>query len=99
MKKRSGRRKIKRNPNEIVKLKVRDIDRIKKNATAEALEVLTIFPLLALRDSEGFGKKRLLRFNEKMESIAEAYFEGYISLEDIRQTLIDEVDIKIDKGG
>lgn len=90
---------IKRNPNEKVTLRVRDIDKIKQNATVEALEVITLFPLLALRDSEGFGKKRLLRFKEKFEDIVDAYFEGYLTLEDARQTLIDEVDIEINRGG
>lgn len=94
-----GRQKIKRNPNDKVTLRVRDIDKIKQNATVEALEVLTLFPLLALRDTEGFGKKRLLRFKDKFDEMVDSYYAGYITLEDIRQTLIDEVDIEINRGG
>lgn len=92
-------RKIKRKPNDEIRLKVRELDKVKEKATIEAIEVMTIFPLLALRDSEGFGKKRLMRFKDKFEEITQAYFEGYITLEDVRQVLIDEVGIEINKGG
>lgn len=96
-------KKIKRDPNEKITIRVRELDKIKEKvsnkAVDEALQVLTIFPLLALRDSEGFGKKRLLRFKAKFDETIQAYFEGYVTLEDVRQTLIDEVGIEINKGG
>lgn len=91
-------RRIKRNPNDIVKMKVRDVEKIKQKAIMDALEVLVIFPLLALRDSEGFGKKRLLRFKEKFDGLLVAYDDGEVSLEDVRQVLIDEVGIKITRS-
>lgn len=75
------------------------IDQLKKEATLEATKkafiIILGFPMLALRDQFGFGKKRLNEFMGKMLDIYDAYEEGYITLEDLHETINKETGVKI----
>lgn len=72
---------------------IRQIEKMKESSTNKAVDIVSMFPLLVLRDTFGFGEKRLKRYQEAFEEMFKAYNEGYISLEDIADTLKEEVNI------
>ena len=74
---------------------IKQMEQMKAKAMNDAIEVLTLFPLLTLRDEYGFGEKRLKKFLEHMQSNIDAYNEGRIKLEDVARVLDEEVNIKI----
>lgn len=51
--------------------------------------------LLHMHDKYGFGKKRLLALLDELEKTLEAYEEGYISIEDMIQTLKEETGVEL----
>lgn len=75
------------------------IDKLKEDATMEATKrafsIMLGFPLLALRDTFGFGKKRLTLFTDKVFEIYEAYNDDYIDLEDLHRTIEEETGVVI----
>lgn len=73
-----------------------ELEKLKKEAIERALDVIVAFPMLALRDEFGFGKKRLEKFHAKFFEIAEAYNAGLLSVEDIIATLEDETGMKFE---
>lgn len=72
------------------------IEKIKMDATDNALSILTVFSMMALRDEFGFGKKRLEKFYKKFFDLNESFKLGYITLNDIVDTLEQETGIKFD---
>lgn len=83
------------NPKQQVNMTVRQIEKIKENATDRAVNIVSLFPLLVLRDNFGFGEKRLKRYQGKFKEMFSAYNEGYIDLEDIAKVLKEETNIEI----
>lgn len=77
----------------------KDIAKLKEQATGHALDVIIAFSLMALRDEYDFGKDRLLRFHKRFFDLNEAYNDGYITLQDIWDTLEKETKIKFDDRG
>lgn len=75
------------------------IDKIKeeatKAATKRAFVIMLGLPLLALRDTFGFGKKRLTRFTDKVFEIYEAYNDDRLNLEDLHKTIENETGVSI----
>ena len=53
--------------------------------------------LLVLHDEYGFGNKRLLNVFARVADMAEALNMGLLSFKDIRETLIEEVGIDVEK--
>ena len=51
--------------------------------------------LLHMHDKYGFGKKRLLTLLDALEKTLEAYEEGYISIDDMIQTLKEETGVEL----
>jgi hypothetical protein len=51
---------------------------------------------LCLRDKLRFGKKRSMRFMEKVDILFQDLANGVITIDDIKQVLVDEVKIYID---
>lgn len=86
------------NPNRKVTMRFRDIQKLKQEATATAVQITNLFPLIVLRDEFGFGKVRLERYMEKYNEVIEAYNEDYITLEDVAETIEQETGISIAKG-
>ena len=84
------------NPNRKVTLTVREINKLKENATIRAVQITQLFPLMILRDKYGFGSKRLADFQEHYGNMLDAYNKGYIKLEDIALTIYEETGVKID---
>ena len=51
--------------------------------------------LLHMHDKYRFGKKRLLTLLDELEKTLEAYEEGYISIDDMIQTLKEETGVEL----
>jgi hypothetical protein len=51
---------------------------------------------LCLRDKLRFGKERSIRFMEKVDILFQDLANGVITIDDIKQVLVDEVKIYID---
>lgn len=81
-----------------VKLTNEKVYQIKQEATKQALTMILPLAMLALRDSEGFGKKRLLRFHDKILEINQDMNDGRLNLADIESVIGAEVGIKFVDG-
>ena len=73
-----------------------EIQKMKEDATLAAIEAVLVVPLLVLRDDFGFGKKRLAHFQERLRKQLDLASEGYVSLQDIRKVLADELGVKVE---
>lgn len=79
------------------------IENIKKNATDEAIKKLVPYAtaknfylsIMILRDKYGFGKKRLGDFVEFMAELYDSLDKGYLSLEDMENTIFEETGVRI----
>lgn len=100
--KRSKReRKAKKQSGEVTQrvytLTEEQIDRIKEDATKEAMDRAFILmmglPCKALRDVFGFGKTRLERFGDKVVDLYDSFEKGYISLDDCIETVKEETGV------
>lgn len=56
-----------------------------------------ILTLAVLRDGFDFGTVRLERFIDKYRDILDSYNKGYISVEDLTETLYEETGIRVGK--
>lgn len=63
----------------------------------EAINIMQLIPLLTLRDLEGYGQARMLRYIEKYKQVSAAYFDDDITLQDIVDVLKDEVKIDLEE--
>jgi hypothetical protein len=50
---------------------------------------------LCLRDELGFGKKRAQRFMQKVDHVFTSINEGYLSLDDVIETVQEELGITV----
>ena len=64
------------------------------DATFQANMILT---LTVLRDGFDFGTVRLERFIDKYQDLLDSYNKGYISVEDLAETLKKETGIRVGK--
>lgn len=69
----------------------RDVDKL-IDATKKAFMLLSI---MALRDTYGFGATRLERYLDKFNELTESYYRGYISVDDLADTIYKETGIKV----
>ena len=83
----------KRNPAR--QLRESDIRRIKKEAADAAVRYALVLFLNVMRDTEGYGVKRLKRVYEAIEYLADSVSRGYVKLEDLERVLKDEANINI----
>lgn len=87
------------NPNTQLTFTRKEINQMKKReymkGQQEALNRINLFPLLALRDEFGFGRKRMMQYMNKYLNIVEAYNEGYLSFHDIVNVMEKEVKIDV----
>ena len=76
-----------------------DIDRIKKEQTSKAVDVaftlLLGMPVMVLHDKHGFQLDQLEAFVSDILSLYDSYEKGYVTLDDIRQTLKDETGVEV----
>lgn len=84
----------------VINIKVSDVTRIKNEAYEEATKAAFLLmlgiPALALRD-EGYGKIRLERFLDHTLEIYKAFSTGVITLDDIRNTLLEEAGFEVEE--
>lgn len=74
-----------------------DVQKAKKQAISEAVEIAFAILLSALRDKEGFGYTRLRRVWSEAEYISDSIDRGYVKVADLIKELADH-DIIL-KGG
>src|SRR5699024_7970990 len=70
-----------------IELSPKQIQKMKDEATMQAVSITNILPLLVLRDEFGFGKKRLQQYTDALNRQVEAFNEVYISLKDVVDTI------------
>lgn len=96
---RAERRRAGAEKDPVYTLRRSDIDRIKQEAAKQAAEhvlALTLgLPVMVLHDKWGFGAQRCERFVDQLADLYQSYVEGYISLDDIRDTLREETGCEI----
>ena len=77
------------------------IEQIKREAVREAaMEVATLtlgFPVMYMKDKEGWGKIRLSRLIDGLLDMMDGYEKGYFTLEDVKNALWEEGDLKIER--
>lgn len=71
-------------------MSIRQIEKMKNDATKHAVRVTQLFPLWVLRTKYGFGEKRLKEFAAHYSDLMESYNKGYLDLEDISEALKEE---------
>jgi hypothetical protein len=77
------------------------IQQLKREAVREAaMEVATLtlgFPVMYMKDKEGWGKIRLSRLIDGLLDMMDGYEKGYFALEDVKNALWEEGDLKIER--
>ena len=81
--------------NQQITMTPKQIERMKRDVIRDTLRVMKVFPLLALRDTFGFGEVRLRRYMDKFDDILDSYNKDYIDLVDVAKTIKDEVNIDV----
>ena len=85
--------KQKKNP--VRQFRESDIRRIKKEAEDAAVRYALVLFLNVMRDTEGYGVKRLKRVYAAIEYLADSVARGYVKLQDSEKALKEEADIII----
>ena len=70
-----------------IELSPKQIQKMKDDATMQAVNITNILPLLVLRDEFGFGKKRLQQYIDALNRQLDAFNGGHISLKDVVGTI------------
>lgn len=77
------------------------IQQLKREAVREAtMEVATLtlgFPVMYMKDKEGWGKIRLNRMIDGLLDMMDSYEKGYFTLYDVKNALWEEGDLKIER--
>lgn len=60
-----------------------------------AYRTFMLLGLMALRDEFDFGGKRLGKFVDRMHSLLDSYNQGYISTDDLHDTILAETGIEV----
>ena len=72
------------------------IDKIQEEMSAKIARDFMACLLLVLRDEYGFGEKRLLNVYARVADMADSLNKKLLTFEDIRNTLIEEVNIDVE---
>lgn len=72
------------------------LDKIQADMSRQMTRDYMACLLLVLHDEYGFGNKRLLNVFARVADMAEALNQGLLTFADIRQTLIEEVNIDVE---
>ena len=71
-------------------------ERVRKESIRFALTMMLGFPIMVLRDKYGFGRARLEQFVDHVEYLYDSFERGYITLEDLRDTIHAETGVTIE---
>lgn len=82
-------------PKQRISLTGREIEKLRRDAINTTMQIMRVMPMLALRDEFGFGKVRMERYIEKLDSIVQAYNEDRISIRDVAKVLEDEIGVEV----
>ena len=87
----------------VINMKQSDIQTMKNNATHTAIDTAFLlmlgFPVMAMRDNMGWGPVRLERLVDWILDYYDSFEKGYITLDDVHDTLREETGITIQKKG
>jgi hypothetical protein len=67
-----------------------DVNKAKKDATNEAIRITLALVLTCLRDKEGWGKVRIKRLWDEIESLSDSIRMRYVSLDDLLKVLEED---------
>jgi len=70
-------------------------ERVGKEATAYAVRGLSAAFMVVLHDKFGFGRQRMQRVIQEVNSTFDSIVAGYISIEDVEQTVLEEFGIDL----
>lgn len=94
--------KPKKNKTPTYNFTLEQIEEIKRSVVKEAvqtlIELMLGLPIMVLHDKHGWGKIRNSRFVDDVMYLYDSYEKGYITLEDVRDTLWEEADTRIRKA-
>lgn len=94
---RAERRRNQKQKDPVYNLKQSDIDKIKKDASNEAIDkafiIMCSLPCMVLRDKYGFGEKRMKQFMDHLMELYDSFNTGYVTFEDLLTTLKEEVGV------
>jgi gas vesicle protein len=79
--------------NNKITMRESDLKNHERQVASRCYQMYTVVSLMAVRDCFGFGNKRLNRILDKMNKILEEIQEKRVTLEDLQNTLKDEVKI------
>lgn len=65
------------------------------NLITSAHKLATLLYLTVLHDKHGFGTKRLERVLDQVNDLLDSFNKGYISIDDLNNTLYEETGIKV----
>ena len=83
----------KKNP--VRQLRESDLKRMKREITDDAIRYALIIFLNVMRDSEGYGIKRLKRVYDEINDLSDSVAKGYCSIYDLEKVLKEEANITI----
>lgn len=87
------------NLNRQVTYSVKEINQMKsrerEKGLKDAIKITRLLPLLVLRDLEGYGKDRMIRYYNKYQEVYTAFMDDIITLEDIVEVLGEEVKLDL----
>ena len=82
---------------EIKRLAAKQIEEVRNKTADEICSVSTAALAIAARDEFDFGKQRILRLERRFLEQFNAMVDGRITLDDIKETMLEEVDINLDR--
>lgn len=94
--KKSLRKKLSR---ETIQLTRKDYETLKEAERTNAANIINLIPLIILRDKFGFGKVRLERYLNHYGEAIEAFNQGYLDLNDVKEVLLTENKIRFMNEG
>ena len=75
-----------------------DVEKAKKNAQSQAINIAWAIFFTVMRDKEGWGEKRLRRLWDEVNDLSDSISGGYVSIKDLMQTLEEEAGIVLKEG-
>jgi hypothetical protein len=74
---------------------VADVLKAKKDAQDRAINITWAIFFSVMRDKEGWGRTRLARLWSEIEDLSDSITKGYVSVNDLMNTLRDEIGINL----
>lgn len=77
---------------------LRDVNRAKRQAQDEAINLAWAIFFSVMRDKEGYGPKRLRRLWDEVNYLSDSIVQGYVSVNDLFRALEEEAGITFGKA-